>query len=122
MLGSALGGLVRTPYAFSCKSILFCVLDAGLSILLKAMFHETCSQTSSALAQIAVPISLLQEQVAQLDPQADNKVRYTGLAGGQVPSEKEYRPERYSLREQDAAAAVIASMEDSLRHSPGSDA
>ena len=79
------------------------------------MFHKTCSQTSSVLVQIAV-------QVAQLDPQADNKVRYTGLAGGQVPSEKEYRPERYSLREQDAAAAVIASMEDSLRHSPGSDA
>lgn len=86
------------------------------------MFHESRILIVPAFVQIAVPISLLQEQVAQLDPQADKKVRYTGLAGGQVPSEKEYRPERYSLREQDAAAAVIASMEDSLRHSPGSDA
>lgn len=68
--------------------------------------------------QIAVPVSLLQEQVAKLDPNAEKEVRYTGLAGGQVPSEKEYRPERYSLREQDSAAHVIASMEDSLRHSP----
>lgn len=68
-----------------------------------------------------MPVSLLQEQVAKLEPDADKQVRYTGLAGGQVPSTKEYKAERYRLREQDAAAAVIASMEDSLRHSPTSE-
>ena len=68
--------------------------------------------------QVAVPVSLLQQEVAKLDPNADKQIGYTGLAGGQVPSEKEYKPERYRLREQDAAAAVIATMEDSLRHSP----
>lgn len=68
--------------------------------------------------QVAVPVSLLQQEVAKLAPDAGKQIGYTGLAGGQVPSEKEYRPERYSLRERDAAAAVIATMEDSLRHSP----
>ena len=70
-------------------------------------------------AQVAVPVSLLQQEVAKLAPDAGKQqIGYTGLAGGQVPTEKEYRPERYSLRERDAAAAVIATMEDSLRHSP----
>ncbi|CAK0771426.1 hypothetical protein CVIRNUC_003859 [Coccomyxa viridis] len=70
----------------------------GTAVPGTAAFKARSAVLGSALGGlIAVPISLLQEQVAQLDPQADNKVRYTGLAGGQVPSEKEYRPERYSL-------------------------
>lgn len=71
--------------------------------------------------QVAVPASLLQEQVAKLAPEGTpGAVRHTGLAGGPVPSAtaKEYRPERYSLRERDSAADVIRRLEESLERSP----
>jgi hypothetical protein len=66
-------------------------------------------------AQIAVPASLAQEQVAKLAPEGSPvHMRHTGLAGGQVPSAREYREQRYALRDRDAAVDVIKSMEESL--------
>lgn len=83
--------------------------------------HKLVKRGKYVCLQVAVPVTLLQQEVAKLDPNAGKQIGYTGLAGGQVPSEKEYRPERYRLREQDAAAAVIAGMEDSLRQTPRSE-
>lgn len=69
--------------------------------------------------QVAVPASILQEQVGKLAPEGTRgAVRHTGLAGGPVPSAREYRPERYSLRERDSAADVILRLEHSLSCSP----
>lgn len=66
-----------------------------------------------------MPASILQEQVEKLAPEGTRgAVRHTGLAGGPIPSAREYRPERYSLRERDSAADVILRLEHSLGHSP----
>ncbi|CAL8462070.1 g1601 [Coccomyxa elongata] len=64
---------------------------------------------------VAVPASMLQEQVAKLAPEGtQGAIRHTGLSGGPVPSAQDYRPERYSLRERDSAADVIARLEHGL--------
>ena len=71
--------------------------------------------------QVAVPASMLQEQVEKLAPEGTRgAVRHTGLAGGPVPSARDYRPERYTLRDRDSAADVIRRLEHSLGSSTSS--
>lgn len=69
--------------------------------------------------QVVVPASMLQDQVAKLAPEGSPvRMRHTGLSGGQVPSALEYKEQRYTIRDRDAVADVIARMEDSLNTSP----
>ena len=68
-----------------------------------------------------MPASLLQGELLKLQPAAGGDLRHTGLSGGCLPATKEYKPEQYTLREDDAVAAIIAQMQDSLQHSPSKD-
>jgi hypothetical protein len=70
--------------------------------------------------QVAVPASWLQQELQ--GRLADGQpLRHTGLSGGQAPPAQQYTPERYTLRESDAVASIVAQMEESLQRSPHRD-
>ena len=82
--------------------------------------HKAISWLLSGPVQVAVPASLLQREL-QGRLNDGQMPRHTGLSGGVVPTSQQYTPERYTVRNSDAVASIIAQMEDSLRHSPHRD-
>ena len=75
------------------------------------------SYRPSGHVQVAVPASLLQQEL-QGRLTDGQTARLTDLSGGKVLATQRYTPERYTVRDTDAVAPIIAQMEESLRHSP----